>query len=114
MTSRLFNPNSDEPFTLSRSRVDNFIECQRCFYLTKRKQLSLGDFPPPVFSSFDVAQQNYFRSKKVSDLTNELPEGKFLDKDSIPGTIISKTLTEQDLLVSKRQELLFRSSERTF
>ena len=81
-------------YQFSPSELDYKTKCSRCFYLTKRKQISLGDFPPPVFSSFDVAQQNYFRKKKVSDLTSELPEGKFLDKESIPGTIISETLKD--------------------
>ena len=81
-------------YQFSPSELDYKTGCSRCFYLTKRKQISLGDFPPPVFSSFDVAQQNYFRKKKVSDLTSELPEGKFLDKESIPGTIISETLKD--------------------
>ena len=36
MTPRLFDPDSPEVFTLSRSRVDNFLECPKCFYLTNR------------------------------------------------------------------------------
>ncbi|GIS74327.1 MAG: hypothetical protein CM1200mP12_00460 [Gammaproteobacteria bacterium] len=45
MPSRLFNPKTEEPFTLSRSRVDNFLECPRCFYLTNR----LGIARPSTF-----------------------------------------------------------------
>mgnify|MGYP005736965043 CR=1 FL=1 len=45
MPAILFDPSSDEPFVLSRSRVDNFLECSRCFYLTNR----VGIARPPSF-----------------------------------------------------------------
>ena len=45
MPAKLFNPNSEEPFVLSRSRIDNFLECSRCFYLTNR----VGIARPPSF-----------------------------------------------------------------
>jgi len=41
----LFNPKSKEPFWLSRSKIDNFINCPRCFYLDRR----LGVGAPPGF-----------------------------------------------------------------
>ncbi len=41
----IFNPLSDEPFALSRSKIDLFIECPRCFYLDVR----LGISRPPGF-----------------------------------------------------------------
>ncbi len=40
-----FDPNSKEPFRLSRSRIDTFIKCPRCFYLDRR----LGIEQPPSF-----------------------------------------------------------------
>lgn len=41
----LFNPHSKEPFRLSRSKIDLFLECPRCFYLDRR----LGVSRPPGF-----------------------------------------------------------------
>ena len=41
----IFNPLSKEPFLLSRSKIDLFLECQRCFYLDMR----LGIKRPPTF-----------------------------------------------------------------
>lgn len=32
----MYDPNSKEPFPLSRSRIDRFLECPRCFYLDRR------------------------------------------------------------------------------
>ncbi len=47
-TRNLFNPQSQEPFKLSRSRLENFVKCPRCFYLDRR----LGVEPPgmPAFT----------------------------------------------------------------
>src|SRR5580693_7710100 len=44
-TRGIFEPNSSEPFTISRSGIDLFVQCQRCFYLDKR----LGTARPPGF-----------------------------------------------------------------
>ncbi|MDO8536711.1 MAG: PD-(D/E)XK nuclease family protein [bacterium] len=41
----LFDPQSKEPFVVSRSGIDLFIQCPRCFYLDKR----LGVARPPGF-----------------------------------------------------------------
>lgn len=41
----LYKPQSIEPFKLSRSKIDLFLECPRCFYLDRR----LGVGRPPGF-----------------------------------------------------------------
>lgn len=41
-TRNLYQPGSGQPFALSRSRLENFIKCPRCFYLDRR----LGVEPP--------------------------------------------------------------------
>jgi CRISPR/Cas system-associated exonuclease Cas4 (RecB family) len=41
----LFNPASKEPYKISRSKIDLFKECPRCFYLDQR----LGVGRPPSF-----------------------------------------------------------------
>lgn len=40
--SPLFNPENKEPYRLSRSKIDLYLECVRCFYLDRR----LGIFRP--------------------------------------------------------------------
>ena len=64
-------------------------KCKRCFYIHKKDKISSGNFPPPVFSSFDVCQTNYFKSKNCSDLTDQLPEGRFMTSNELPGKISS-------------------------
>lgn len=44
-TRNIFDPTSSEPFKLSRSKVDLFISCPRCFYLDRR----LGVGQPPGY-----------------------------------------------------------------
>lgn len=41
----LYTPGSKKPFAISRSKVDLFIECHRCFYIDRR----LGVGRPPRF-----------------------------------------------------------------
>ena len=40
-----FDPHSDQPFRLSRSKLDLFLNCPRCFYLDRRRGVSW----PPSF-----------------------------------------------------------------
>ena len=47
-TRNIYNPGDKEPFKLSRSKVDLFIECPRCFYLDRR--LGVGRPPGYPFS----------------------------------------------------------------
>jgi len=47
-TRDLFNPLSSEPYKLSRSKIDNFIKCHRCFYIDRR--LGVGQPPGYPFS----------------------------------------------------------------
>lgn len=46
--SRRFDPQSREPFRLSRSKLQLFLECPRCFYLDRR--LGVGRPSGPPFS----------------------------------------------------------------
>lgn len=41
----IFDPNSSKPFPISRSKIDLFLECPRCFYLDRR----FGVGRPPGF-----------------------------------------------------------------
>lgn len=44
-TKNLYNPIAEEPFKLSRSKIDLFIECPRCFYYDRK----LGVGRPPGY-----------------------------------------------------------------
>jgi len=40
-----YNPLSDKPYKLSRSRIDNYINCPRCFYMHERKGIKAPSGP---------------------------------------------------------------------
>lgn len=44
--ARLFDPKSDQPFALSRTKVELFMDCPRCFYLDRRLGIGRPSGPP--------------------------------------------------------------------
>lgn len=55
MAKRLFDPASANPFALSRSKVELFIACPRCFYLDRRLGISRPEgFPFNLNSAVDA------------------------------------------------------------
>jgi hypothetical protein len=42
----LYDPSSDEPYKLSRSKIELFLNCARCFYLDRRLGINRPDGPP--------------------------------------------------------------------
>lgn len=43
--NNLYNPASDKPFKLSRSKIDMFLDCPRCFYMDRRLGISRPSGP---------------------------------------------------------------------
>lgn len=51
---KLYTPDAKEAFKLSRSKIDMFLECPRCFYLDRRLGVSRPDsFPFTLNSAVD-------------------------------------------------------------
>jgi hypothetical protein len=74
-TKNIFNPSDSKPFKLSRSKIELFIECQRCFYIDRR----LGVGRPPGFpfnlnSAVDALLKNEFDTCRVKGLKHPLIE----------------------------------------
>jgi len=42
----IFDPRDPEPFNVSRSKIDLFLECPQCFYLDRRLGISRPSLPP--------------------------------------------------------------------
>lgn len=82
-TRNLYDPNSVEPYKLSRSRIEVFMQCPRCFYLDRR----LGVDRPPGFP-FALNSAVDALLKKEFDLLREKGESHPLIKkygvDAIP------------------------------
>ncbi|MBI5701293.1 PD-(D/E)XK nuclease family protein [Candidatus Saganbacteria bacterium] len=60
-TRNIFDPASEEPYKLSRSKLEQFVNCPRCFYLDRR--LGIGQppgFPFSLNSAVDALLKNEF------------------------------------------------------
>jgi len=66
-TRGLFDPTSNMPFKLSRSKIDLFIACKRCFYLDRR----LGVGQPPGYP-FNLNSAVDFLLKKEFDINRAI------------------------------------------
>ncbi len=79
-TRNLFNPLSKTPFKLSRSKIDLFLECPRCFYLDRR----LGVARPPGFpfnlnSAVDALLKKEFDIHRAKGETHPLMKTYHID-----------------------------------
>ena len=79
----IFNPTSDQPFRLSRSKIDLFLSCPRCFYLDRR----LGIAQPPGYpftlnSAVDTLLKKEFDSHRAKRTPH--PMMKTYGIDAVP------------------------------
>jgi len=69
----LYNPKEKEAFRLSRSRVDSFLECPRCFYLDRRLGLDKPGMPGwALNSAVDHLLKKEFDLLRKAGQTHEL------------------------------------------
>ena len=63
---RLFDPDLGTPFPLSRTKVDLFLECPRCFYLDRRLGISRpAGFPFNLNSAVDALLKKEFDAHRA-------------------------------------------------
>lgn len=79
-TKGLFNPLTKDFFKVSRSKIDLFLECPRCFYLDRR----LGVSRPPGFpfnlnSAVDILLKKEFDIHRAGKTAHPLMEKYGLD-----------------------------------
>lgn len=70
---KTFNPNSNEPWKISRSKIDMFLDCPRCFYLDQK--LGVGRPSMPAFtlnSAVDFLLKNEFDLLRKAGESHEL------------------------------------------
>lgn len=78
--SGLFNPNSQDSFKVSRSKIDLFLECPQCFYIDRR----LGTSRPPGFpfslnAAVDTLLKKEFDVHRVAKTRHPLMEEYGID-----------------------------------
>lgn len=74
-TRNIFDPKSKEPFKLSRSKIDLFLNCPRCFYLDRR--LGVGrppGFPFSLNSAVDALLKKEFDVHRANKTAHPLME----------------------------------------
>ncbi len=80
-----FNPKSKEPFQISRSKIELFTQCPRCFYMDARLGLSRPSTPPYTLNSaVDNLLKNEFDLLRKKGEKHELMEKYAID--AIPFT----------------------------
>lgn len=73
MASQLFYPESAAPFRLSRSKIDLFLNCPRCFYLDRKLGISQPPgFPFSLNSAVDHLLKKEFDLHRVANKTHPL------------------------------------------
>ncbi|MBI5621654.1 PD-(D/E)XK nuclease family protein [Candidatus Falkowbacteria bacterium] len=80
-----YNPKDKEPFKLSRSKIDLFIECPRCFYLDRR--LGVGrppGFPFALNSAVDTLMKKEFDLHRAADTQHPLQQKYGIDAKPVP------------------------------
>lgn len=76
MAKKLFDPASPEPFALSRSKVELFMECPRCFYLDRRLGISRpAGFPFNLNSAVDALLKTEFDQYRAEGKPHPLMTG---------------------------------------
>ena len=126
-TRNLYDPKSSEPFRISRSKIDLFIKCPRCFYLDRR--LGIGQppgYPFSLNSAVDTLLKKEFDLHRAKGTAHPLMEAYGLDavplrdermdewRDSLrrgvtyafPGTNLVLTGGVDDVWVTPKGELI--------
>jgi CRISPR/Cas system-associated exonuclease Cas4 (RecB family) len=79
-TRGLFDPQSSEPFRLSRSKVDLFVQCPRCFYLDQRMGIGRPtSFPLTLNNAVDTLLKKEFDIHRANKSKHPLMEAYGID-----------------------------------
>lgn len=84
-SKNLYNPKSKEPYPLSRSKIDLFLECPRCFYLDRRLGVSRPPgFPFTLNSAVDKLLKLEFDIHRANETQHPLLKKYGVDARPIP------------------------------
>jgi hypothetical protein len=68
-----FDPAGEKPYRVSRSGIDRFLECPRCFYLEKRLGIARPDAPGfPINSAIDELLKREFDAYRAKGKAHPL------------------------------------------
>ncbi len=79
-TNGLYKPGLKEPYKLSRSKIDLFLECKRCFYLDRRLGVSRPPgYPFSLNSAVDTLLKKEFDIHRAKGTKHPLMEKYGID-----------------------------------
>ena len=90
-TKNLYEADSKNPFKLSRSKIDLFLECPKCFYLDRK--LGIGrppGFPFSLNSAVDALLKQEFDIYRANGTTHPLIEKYGVDAKPVPHKDLEK------------------------
>ena len=80
LSSSCYHPESKEPFKISRSKIDLFLECARCFYTDRRLGVSRPPgFPFSLNSAVDTLLKKEFDFHRAQKTPHPLMESYGVD-----------------------------------
>lgn len=72
-TKNMYDPNDTEPFKISRSKIELFITCPRCFYLDRRMGVGRPpSFPFTLNSAVDTLLKKEFDTYRIKGAVHPL------------------------------------------
>lgn len=79
-TTNLFDPDSKEPFRMSRTKIELFVNCPRCFYLEARLGIARpGGFPFSLNNAVDLLLKKEFDIHRAGKSKHPLMEEYKID-----------------------------------
>ena len=90
-TKNLYGTDSGDPFKLSRSKIDLFLECPKCFYLDRK--LGVGrppGFPFSLNSAVDALLKQEFDVHRANGMAHPLIEKYGEDAKPVPHKDLEK------------------------
>ena len=80
---KLYVKDNLSPFTLSRTKVDLFFDCQRCFYLDQRFGVRRPHGTPLVINN-TIVERIKNRLNKLRENQTTIPEGIKINRTFVP------------------------------
>jgi RecB family exonuclease len=86
-----YDPRSDKPFKLSRSKIEAFIDCPRCFYLDRRLAIKRPPgFPFTLNSAVDALLKKEFDIHRAKNKAHPLMKAYKIDAIPFAHTDLDK------------------------
>ena len=77
---RLYEPGAEVPFSLSRSKVDMFLKCSRCFYLEQRLGIKIPSGPGfSLNNAVDHLLKKEFDIRRAAGVSHPLMDAYGID-----------------------------------